>query len=642
MEKVSRLFFLILLFIVIIYPQHTSASEKESYIVLFEHVIDKQLIKESGATIVNQLRNSPIVTIDADEETVQELRKSSSIRTIEVDKKLELAAQRVSWGFVPSKIQTAWNTGYSGKGVKIAIIDSGIGPHDDLKVTKSVSFIATDETHVDRNGHGTHVAGIIGALDNNIGVKGIAPDAELYALKVFDEDGIGYTSDVIRAIDWSIEHNIDIINLSLASKVGSAAYEQIVNRAYEEGSLLVAAAGNDTGTNPSVDTVEYPAKYSSAIAVASVNHNNEKGFYSSIGPAVEIAAPGERIYSTYLGNTYVMQSGTSLATAFISGQLALMKEAYPSLSNAQLRKKMIDDAIDLGPKGRDSIFGYGLLQSLPYDEPLFEYPAQNNPAIKLTLSNNNIVGEAGNTVGIQLIATYKNGLKKDVSDFAKWTSTNKTVANARGGRIDLLNTGATTISATYSDLTIEVPVKVTPISNSIESDLLPFTDLAADYWAYEEIDKVYSKLIITGYEDGKFRPSDSIKRQHVAVMMARTIQLEKKKKFKPFPDVSMHSPYFYEIMKTQQANVFSGNNIGFEPNGHLTRAQMAKVIAEAFNLPKASNHPFPDVDNHHWANDYVAALYKAGITTGSDGEFKPERFVTRAEFTVFIHRALNY
>lgn len=642
MRKISSLFLLFFVLVVLIYPQNTAALEEQSYIVLFEDVINEQLIEESGATITDKLTNSPIVMIHADREALQKLQEVPAIRSIEVDSEMELAAQRVNWGIGPSKVQTAWKTGYTGKGVKIAVIDSGIGPHDDLKVVKSVSFLKEDETNVDRNGHGTHIAGIIGALDNNIGVKGIAPDAELYALKVFNQEGVGSTSDVIRAIDWSIEHQMDIINLSLTSKAGSEAYEQIVNRAYEKGSLLVAAAGNETLTDPSIDNVEYPARYANAIAVASINQSNKKGYFSSIGPTVEISAPGEKIYSTYLGNGYAIQSGTSLATAFISGQLALMKEAYPYLSNRQLRKKMIDNVIDLGPKGRDSVFGYGSLQTSSYDRPLYEYPATNNPVINLTLSSNSIVGDAGSTVGTQLIATFKNGLQLNVADFAIWTSTDKAVASSRGGRIDLLAEGQASLRATYGGLTIDVPVEVKRNLEPTGKVLLPFTDVQSNYWAIKEINDIYAKLIITGYEDGKFKPGDAIKREHVAVMMARTIPMEKEKTFKAFPDVSMHSPYFYEIMKTQQAGIFSGNETGFGPNDFLTRGQMAKVIVEAFNLPKSTSHPFPDVKNTHWEHDYVAALYAAGITTGSDGQFKSSRYVTRAEFTVFIQRALAY
>lgn len=623
-------------------PQHSAALEEQLYIVLFEYTIDEQVIEESGATITDRLANSPIAMIRANREAVQKLREAPSILSIEVDQEMALAAQRLNWGIGPSKVQSAWNTGYTGNGVKIAVIDSGIGPHDDIKVEKSVSFLESDATNIDRNGHGTHIAGIIGALDNDIGVKGIAPDAELYALKVFGADGKGTTSDVILAIDWAIEHKMDIINLSLTSKVGSPAYEQIVNRAYEKGSLLVAAAGNETNTNPAIDIVEYPARYENAIAVASVNRNNQKSIHSSIGPTVEIAAPGENIYSTYLGNGYAIQSGTSLATAFVTGQLALMKEAYPSLSNRQLRKKMIDDAIDLGPKGRDSVFGYGLYQTSSYEKPLYEYPAKNNPVVNLTLSNVRVVGEMGSSVEVQLTATFENGLKQNVADSAQWVSKDKSIASSRGGRIDLLAVGKTFLSATYGGLTVELSVEVKSSPEPSWEVLLPFSDVTADYWATKEINDIYYKLIITGYEDGKFRPSDSIKREHVAVMIARTVPMEKKKPFKAFQDVPMKSPYFYEIMKTQQAGIFSGNEIGFEPNGYLTRGQMAKVIVEAFNLPRTTNHPFPDVKTTDWEHEYVASLYAAEITTGSNGEFKPSRYVTRAEFTVFIQRALAY
>ncbi len=635
--------FYLLLFIsfLLILPKPSFANEEQAYIVLFNNEIDEQLIEASGSTVIETTTNSPIALILADEAGIAKIRQSSLVKSVEADHKIAIAAQETSWGIESAKIPLAWQSGYTGKGVKIAVIDSGIGPHDDLKVVKKVSFLESDSSDVDYNGHGTHIAGIIAALDNDIGVKGIAPDAELYALKVFNKEGIGFTFDIIKAIDWAIENEMDIINLSLTSKVGLPAYEEIINRAYAKGSLLVAAAGNSTETDIHADTVEYPARYTNAIAVASVDQNNKKGYYSAIGPTVEVSAPGVNIYSTYTDNQYNTLSGTSVAAASITGQLALLKEAYPHLNNVQLRKKLIDLAVDIGPKGKDPVFGYGLVQTSAYEKPLYEYPALNNPATKLTFSQDYITEEVGKTVQVKLIATFKNGQTLDVSDFVRWQIKNENIAKSRGNRIDLQAVGQTTLHATYADLAVELPIEVINNGSLPPSKASPFVDLTEDHWAFDAILEMQKKLIITGYENQTFLPENHIQRQHVAAMLGRTLKLEKKKAISPFYDVSMESPYFYDIVRTQQAGIFKGNEHRFGPYESLTRGQMAKILVETFNLPKSMSHPFPDVTEVHWAHEYVATLYQEGITTGSNGQFKPEDPVTRAEFAVFIHRVMK-
>lgn len=618
------------------------ANEDSMYIVSFKHTIDEQTIIDTGATIVDTLTNSPIAIIQADEQSFHKLQEADNINTIEKNQKLTISAEQANWGLEPLHVADAWESGYTGKGVKIAVIDTGVGPHEDLKVVQSLSFIESEPSTADLNGHGTHIAGIIGALHNDIGAKGIAPDAEIYGLKVFDQNGNGYTHDVIRALDWAIDHKIDIINMSLTSEVPLASYENLINQAYQDGMLIVGASGNSTATDPTVDNVEYPAKFESVIAVSSVDWEGNKGYYSAIGPDVEVVAPGVSIFSTHIDNTYTYLQGTSISTAFVTGHLALMKEAYPHLTNVQLRKKMTDDAIDLGPKGRDPVFGYGMIQSSPYRLPLYEYPASNNPVITLIASHEGIRGNAEDTVKVSVEALLDDGQIVDVSNFVKWTIAHPKIASSRNGMIDLHEIGETTLQASYGKKSIKLPIEVQQNSIPSTSDKEWFTDISKDFWAAEAIEEMHRKQIITGYEDNTFRPKEPIKRSHVAVMMTRILPLESKVPLAPFTDVKMSNPYYYEIMKTQRANIFSGDFDQFKPNGFLTRAQMAKIIVEAFDLPKAKkDHPFTDIPSTHWANDYISSLYEAGITTGLDEHYHPNQLVTRTHFAVFLHRAMH-
>lgn len=631
-------------FIFLFIPMSIGHADEDSiYIVSFTEAIDEQTIVHAGATIVDQLTNSPIAIIHADDQSLSMLQQADNIDAIEKNQKLTIAAaEQVNWGIEPLKITDAWKTGYTGKGVKIAIIDTGVGPHEDLKVTNSISFIETEPSTVDLNGHGTHIAGIIGALHNGIGTKGIAPDAEIYGLKVFDHKGNGYTHDVIRALDWAIDHNMDIVNMSLTSEVPLTSYENLINKAYKKGMLIVGASGNATATDPMIDNVQYPARFKNVIAVSSVDWEGNKGYYSAIGPPVEVVAPGVSVFSTHANNTYAYLQGTSISTAFVTGHLALLKEAYPHLTNVQLRKKMTDDAKDLGPKGRDPIFGHGLIQFSSYRLPLYEYPASKNPVTTLISSHEGIRGNIDDTIKVSVEALLQDGQAVDVSNFAKWTIAHPEIASSRNGRIDLHQIGTTTLQITYGKKSIKLPIEAKAKSTSSTSDMKLFTDLPVDFWATEAIHDLHKKYIITGYKDKTFRPTQPIKRSHVAVMIDRVLPLESKVPLTPFTDVTMNNPYYYEIMKTQRATIFTGDQHQFKPDSFLTRAQMAKIIVEAFDLPTAKKaHPFSDVDHRHWSNEYISALYEAGITTGNNGRYQPHQLVTRTHFAVFLHRAMN-
>lgn len=635
-------FFFLLLFISFSIPLSSYADEEQIYIVSFTSDVNEETLSSSGATVIQTIKNAPIAIIKANEATALTLQKMKEVTAVEQNEKVKTSAQQLNWGIQPIKIPQAWETGYTGKGVKIAIIDTGSGPHDDLEIVQRMSFVKSEPSATDFNGHGTHIAGIIGAKDNHFGTKGIAPDAELYALKVFDKSGIGYTHDVIQAIDWAIENGMDIINMSLTSESNLSSYETLIDRAYHNGILIVGAAGNKTETDVSIDNVQYPARYKNVIAVSSVDWDYKKGYFSSIGPAVEVSAPGVSIFSTHANNNYEYLQGTSMATAFVTGHLALLKEAYPQLTNEQLRKKMIDDSLDLGPKGRDSVFGYGFIQASAYTLPLYEYPASKNPVVLLTFPVKAITGQATETVHTTIMAHFKNGQTKDVSDFAKWTFEQPEVATSRGGRIDLHREGESILRVSYGGQSASIPVTVMASEEPSTPAPFPFKDVVEDSWATEDILKVYGKRIITGYEDRTFKPAQPIQRQHAAAMIARTLNLERKTPFTPFLDVHMDSSYYYEIVATQRATIFSGDQQKFGPTQFLTRAHMAKVIVEAFDLPMTKTaHPFPDVEKNHWANEYIATLYESGITTGSNGLYQPTEFVTRQQFAAFISRALD-
>lgn len=267
--------------------------------------------------------------------------------------------QQIDWGIYRVKAPTAWKQGYTGKGIKIAVLDTGIGPHQDIIVSGGVSFVGGD--YHDRNGHGTSVAGIIGAKNNAFGTIGVAPNAQLYAVKVLPDRGSGTITALIKGINWAIANKMDIINMSLTTPVNYPPLQDACERAYRAGILLVGIAGN-FGADGGKDTTRYPAKYPSVIAVGNITSSNTRYYTSSYGPSLEVVAPGKSIYSPYKNHSYTYMTGTSMAAPYVTGILALLKQKYPTLTNIQLRALLDKNTHDLGTKGRDSYYGYGLVQ----------------------------------------------------------------------------------------------------------------------------------------------------------------------------------------------------------------------------------------------------------------------------------------
>lgn len=211
-----------------------------------------------------------------------------------------------------------------GQGISVAVIDTGISQHPDLKIVDGVSTLGDVNTddYLDDNGHGTHVAGVIAANGGNRGILGMAPDVELFAIKALDKDGSGFVSDIVEGIAWAIEKKAHIANLSLGTSESSEALQRAVRKAAFSPTILVAAAGNTGQTND--PSVLFPARYSEVISVGSVNNRGVFSSFSSYGKELDILAYGENILSTYLGKSYRRESGTSMAAPQISGALALI------------------------------------------------------------------------------------------------------------------------------------------------------------------------------------------------------------------------------------------------------------------------------------------------------------------------------
>jgi len=271
-------------------------------------------------------------------EVLAEFENDEDVAEAEPDRRSQHILQSVPWGIsmiaADPGTRTALATG-DGAGVRVAVIDTGIwhSPssgkiHPDLAAVYKggYDFVNNDSSPWDDHGHGTHIAGIIAAANNKVGVVGVAPRVSLYALKTLDQFGGGWDSDFIAAIDWSIKHGIRVVNYSAGGMIASTALENACARARAAGITIVAAAGNDEGP------VLYPAAYDTVIAVGAVDQSAQRvisanwGWGSNSGPELDLVAPGNEILSAYRNppNDYATRSGTSMAAPHVAGAAALL------------------------------------------------------------------------------------------------------------------------------------------------------------------------------------------------------------------------------------------------------------------------------------------------------------------------------
>jgi type VII secretion-associated serine protease mycosin len=278
------------------------------------------------------------------------------------------------WALDKVSFEAAWAT-TRGHGVTVAVVDTGVREdHEDLGATvlPGIDYVHSGNGWDDENGHGTHVAGIIAAAaSNGRGIAGGAPGVKILPVRVLDEHGAGYSSNVAAGIIWATDHGARIINLSLGGTTPSDGTRAAIQYANSKGALVLAAAGNDAqhGNRPL-----YPGAFPETVAVAAVDQNLHRADFSNYGSYVDIAAPGVSILSTYsLSRTaYADMSGTSMATPYASATAALVVAANPKLSANGIRNALQHSAIDLGTPGPDVSFGSGLinpkaavLQALP-------------------------------------------------------------------------------------------------------------------------------------------------------------------------------------------------------------------------------------------------------------------------------------
>lgn len=249
--------------------------------------------------------------------------------------------------------------------LKIAILDSGIdGNHPDLagRIKKEYNAIDNNNSVKDEFGHGTAVAGIIAANHNDKGIKGINPLAAIYSVKVSNGKGVSEVASLVRGIEWCIKEKVHIMNISLGLSRNSEELKRAINKAIKAGIVVVAAAGNNYMT-----WTDYPAQYPKVISVNAVKHDYAVDeTYAGYGK-IDVAAPGEAILTTVPGGGYKVFSGTSIATAYITGMVSLIMSENEAELRSMEGESRVDETLSLLtrkaiPLGEEKSYGMGFVK----------------------------------------------------------------------------------------------------------------------------------------------------------------------------------------------------------------------------------------------------------------------------------------
>ena len=350
-------------------------------------VAERAIVERAGGTVRFSYTIVPAVAASVPEAAIKGLLSNPNVTAVELDGTVYAVGAELenAWGVKRIGSGTVHDGGNKGAGVKIGIIDSGVDHgHQDLDgvYAGGYDFVQDDADPDDVYGHGTHVAGTACAEDNGLGVVGVAPGCALYSLRVLNDSGSGSWGTTIAAMDWAVLNGLQVVNLSLGSSQDpGSTVKAAFDNAEAKGLVIVAAGGNSGTPSGKGNNVIYPAKYASVIAVAATDKNDTRPSWSSTGEEIELAAPGVSVLSSWNdgdsphnpqpsildGDWYKEGSGTSMASPHVAGAAALVIAAgvtdgnFDGRINDEVRAILNSTADDIGAVGKDTHYGYGLV-----------------------------------------------------------------------------------------------------------------------------------------------------------------------------------------------------------------------------------------------------------------------------------------
>lgn len=398
-------------------------------------------------------------TIEETKETYEKLKQHPLVDYVEPDREIEFNEVKSTlvsnqneefWGIQRLEINRFLHSLVAEEvehQVTVAVIDTGIDEFHPIfesrLLTTGYNFVNEDHPPYDDsyNGHGTHVAGVIAKATEGLEQIKILP------IKTLDSRGNGTILNVGKSIQFAMESNVDIINLSLGLHpyVHSEFLESLIQEAIDAGITVVIAAGNDN-----IDTSDgCPAHLEEAIIVSAIDEKNKKAYFSNYGTSVDVTAPGVNIYSATPGGGYGYLSGTSMAAPHVTAIAALLKLQDPSISPDEIEQKIKQISIDIGRVGWDQYFGFGI--------PNLSLALPEFPLDYLLIDKQSLVVEIGDRVPLQLF--YHSSYLVDEQQI-HWETTDADVAVIESGELVARKAGEVTVSVTFQGYTVTCEVMI--------------------------------------------------------------------------------------------------------------------------------------------------------------------------------------
>ncbi|NRR24054.1 Ig-like domain-containing protein, partial [Brevibacillus sp. MS2.2] len=456
-SSVNVFLLLALLFLQLV-PEHGMASaNSKTYLIGFKEN-KRAKVKAIQRSSVQQL-SSKVMVAKLTESEMEAMSQDENVAYIEEDSEVELAEtsvsenQKIPWGIAHIGAPQAHEKNYFGQNIKIGVLDTGISNHEDIEVSGGISFVEGNEDFSDDHGHGTSVAGVIAGKNNDFGIVGVAPEAEIYSIKILDEKGHGKYSSMIQGIEWAIQNEMNIISISAGGSIDSRALHDQIIRANDHGILVIAAAGNK---GMGGQTQLYPAQYDEALSIGSIDQDNQRASSSSVGRGLDLMAPGVNILSTSLNGEYEQRSGTSLATPHVAGAAAVIWSKMGNTTNQEVRDLLVDTATDLG---ESRFYGKGLVN---LEKALGVGNIESPQIASLESSTKELRLPEGGNFQLKITAIMTDGSSRDVSQEVSYKSKDENIAKvAPSGLVTASGIGDTQLTVELSEKSIDIPISVT-------------------------------------------------------------------------------------------------------------------------------------------------------------------------------------